>query len=296
MSLNAAPSACPACGTAPTSPLTLANGAPLRQCPACKLAWWDWPEFDPSAFYDQNYFQSEQSAKGYDDYASLEPGVRKTARARLTRLAALRKRFASRLLADGRPPRLLEIGCGTGCFLDEAARAGWDADGIEVSEYAAQQAQQRGLSVVCGPIEEIDVPAEEYDCIVLWDVIEHVRDPAQTIRMAAAGLKRGGLLALSTGDITSWCARLSGRRWHLFNLPEHLFFFSPRALELLLANAGCKLVETTREVNWVPLAYLAERLAKPLGLATTVARPLRGLRWVVPATLRDVMGVYAVRI
>lgn len=292
----AAPVACPACGAPPNSPLTLANGSPLRQCPACKLAWWDWPPFDPSAFYDREYFQSEQAAKGYDDYASLEPGVRRTARARLARIAALRQRFASRLLNDGRPPRMLEIGCGTGCFLDESVRQGWDADGIEVSEYAAAQAAERGLAVTCGPLEEIDLPADEYDCVALWDVIEHMRDPAGSVRRAAAALKRGGLLALSTGDITSWCARLSGRHWHLFNLPEHLFFFSPRSLELLLAGAACRLVETTREVNWVPVAYLMERLAKPLGLGTRVARPLRGLRWVVPATLRDVLGVYAIRI
>jgi SAM-dependent methyltransferase len=296
MSVTAAPTDCPACGNTPKSRLTLTNGAPLRQCPACKLAWWDWPPFDVTAFYDQTYFQSERSEKGYDDYASLEPGVRRTARTRLARLAGLRRKFASRLLADGRAPRLLEIGCGTGCFLDEAVKQGWDADGIEVSEYAAAQAVQRGLAVVCGPIEDIDVPSEEYDCVALWDVIEHVRDPRQTIRTAAAALKRGGLLALSTGDITSWCARVSGRRWHLFNLPEHLYFFSPRSLELLLAAAGCRLIETIREVNWVPVAYLAERLAKPLGLATTAARRLRGLRWVVPATLRDVIGVYAVRI
>lgn len=291
-----APIECPVCHRPPSDALTLQNGAPLRQCPECSLSWWDWPEFDAAHFYDHDYFQSSSEKKGYDDYASLERGIRKTARVRLARIDALQRKFSSRLLSEGRALRMLEIGCGTGCFLDESVRAGWDADGIEISSFAAEQACARGLSVVCGPIDEIDLPKEEYDCVVLWDVIEHLPDPAGAIEIAASALKRGGILALSTGDVTSLCARLCGKRWHLYNLPEHLFFFSPRSLEKILAAAHCRIVERVCETNWVPLAYIAERLAKPLGLSTSAARIARGWTCVVPATLRDVMGIYAVRI
>lgn len=291
-----APHECPICRRAPREDLTLQNGAKLRQCPECELGWWAWPEFDATRFYDQAYFQSSSDKKGYDDYASLERGIRKTARGRLARIDTLQRKFSSRLLSEGRAPRMLEIGCGTGCFLDEAIKLGWDADGIEISEYAAQQAIARGLSVVCGPIDEIDLPNEEYDCVVLWDVIEHLPNPTSAIEIAAGALKRGGILALSTGDVTSLCARICGKRWHLFNLPEHLFFFSPRSLEKMLAASHCRVVERGYETNWVPLAYLVERLAKPLGLSTGAARLARGWTWVVPATLRDILGIYAVRI
>lgn len=286
---TAAPPACVACGAPPVSRLTLRNGAPLLCCPRCGLGWWPWPAFEPAEFYDVDYFQSDQAPKGYNDYRSLEPGVRRTARARLRRIA--------RLAAP--PGRLFEIGCGTGVFLDEARAAGWQAAGLEVSPYAAAAARQRGLDVQAVGIEQLAPDcAGTCDCVVMWDVIEHLRDPAGALRAAVRLLRPGGVLALSTGDLGSWCARLSGSRWHLFNLPEHLFFFTRPSLARLVSAAGAQVRTMVSEVNWVPIAYLSERLAKSLRGAPA-ARPAESraawARWVVPATLFDVVGVYAVR-
>ena len=90
--------------------------------------------------------------------------------------------------------------------------------------------------------------------------------------------------------------RASGPRWHLFNVPEHLYFFSPAALTRLLARFGCRIVRVTRELNWVPVRYLFERLRKSLGWSDSAARRIARMpAWVVPATLGDVLGVYAVR-
>jgi len=290
------PGACPACGADPRPGVRLEGAVQLRQCPRCLLAWWDWSAFDPAQFYDVDYFQSAFQPKGYDDYAGLEEGLARTARARLRRLARWGGGWSARR-------RLLEIGCGTGVFLDAARRAGWQTEGIEVSLYAAEAARRRGHVVSCQAAELVDLPAAAYDCVAMWDVLEHVRDPAGVLRRAAAALRPGGVLALSTGDVTSLCARLSGRRWHLYNLPEHLFFFSPTALRLLLSRAGCRVVRIAREVNWVPVGYLLERLRKSL-LRPAPSRPRRverrsGARFrpfqVVPATLGDVLGVYALR-
>lgn len=290
------PTLCPACGNEPANWLHLRCGERLLRCPGCALAWWRWRSFDASEFYNRDYFQSETEAKGYADYRSLERGARRTARSRLTRIERLRTRFASRLLErSGDRPRLLEIGCGTGCFLEEALKRGWDADGIEISEYAVGEAEARGLPVVCGSLDDVELPTAEYDCVALWDVIEHLPDPRSAIAAAARTLRSGGVLALSTGDVTSACARWTGTRWHLFNLPEHLFFFSPKSLELILGQQRCRVVEHANEVNWSPVAYLVERVAKTIGLPASLARPLRALPGVVPATLFDVMGLYAIK-
>jgi SAM-dependent methyltransferase len=270
----------------------LPGGVALLQCPGCRLAWWPWPAFDPAAFYDRDYFQGTGTAKGYADYASLEPGLRRTARARLRRIERLIGADAAPLP----PPRILEIGCGVGVFLDEARRRGWETAGLEVSAYATGEARRRGLDVQCAAIEDAALERGRYDCVSLWDVIEHLRDPRGALARAADALRPGGVLALSTGDVTSLCARLSGPRWHLFNLPEHLFFFSPGSLRRMLAAAGCPLQRVTREVYWAPLSYLAERACKTPGDASA-ARPAGGgvRNWLAPATLLDVLGVYAVR-
>lgn len=288
--LGLPPQVCIACGHAPRPTFRLSNASWLLRCPRCLLGWWEWPTFDPGAFYDQDYFQSGALPKGYDDYAALEVGVAQTARGRLRRIGRFGPPWA------GARRRLLEIGCGPGVFLDCARIAGWEAAGVEVSAYAAEQARQRGFDVICQPIEDLQLPTAAYDCVALWDVVEHLRDPLGALRTATQAMRPGGILALSTGDVTSLCARASGPRWHLFNVPEHLYFFSPQALARLLARCGCRIVRVTRELNWVPVRYLFERLRKSFAWPESVAqRIVRLPAWVVPATLGDVLGVYAVR-
>ncbi|MBK9120997.1 MAG: class I SAM-dependent methyltransferase [Phycisphaerales bacterium] len=288
--LPAPPERCLACDLPPVGRYTLRNGALLLQCPACGLAWWQWPSFDPVAFYDEDYFQCATAERGYNDYAALEVGVRRTARVRLRRIMRL---------TTGR--RLFEFGAGTGVFLDEARRHGWNVAGAEISTYAAGKARARDLEVANASAEDLRLEPAAYDCVCLWDVVEHLPTPHHTLAIAARALRPGGVLALSTGDITSLCARWSGANWHLFNLPEHLFFFSPRALTHLLTGAGCRTVHITREVNWVPVRYVVERLRKRGGPFNSLLRfAVQPLLWfgeqhVVPATLFDVLGVYAVR-
>lgn len=280
----AAPRECPACGALPRPGLRLDRDVQLLACPRCRLAWWPWPAFDAATFYDRDYFDSPDARKGYSNYSAMEPALRQTARTRLRRLA--------RLGAVG--GRLLELGCGTGVFLDEARKAGWSCAGVEVSGWAAERAAARGLNVRCASVEAVEIEARAWDAVCMWDVVEHLRDPASAIRAAGRGLCPGGLLALSTGDVTSLCARLSGRSWHLYNLPEHLFFFSPESLRRLMRASGCRVERVVREVNWIPISYAMERLAKPLG-ARPPRLPLIAASAVLPATLLDVLGVYARR-
>jgi len=292
MSVDRPPQRCPACGVSPRPSFQLAGGATLLRCPRCLLGWWNWPAFDPQSFYDRQYFQSADVSRGYDDYTSLQAGLARTARGRLRRISRLLPPTAE---TRGSPGRLLDLGCAAGYFLDEARRAGWQVRGVELSPYAAQRARERGLDVTQAPLEQFPLPTASFDCVTLWDVLEHVRDPAGVLAGAARAVRPGGVLALSTGDVTSLCARLSGRHWHLFTLPEHLYFFSPQALRRLLERVGCRIQRVTREVQWVPLAYVLERLRKPLTALERSRRTVSRPSWVVPATLFDVLGVYAIR-
>lgn len=301
MNIAPPPASCPACDVPPVAPLRLRNGRPLRRCPRCLLGWWDWPTFDSTAFYDEAYFQSADVSKGYNDYAALEPAIRFTAKLRLRAIDRVLLTSAARgrpVLGDlSGPRRLLDVGCGTGCFLDVGRAAGWSVEGVEVSPWAADRAAQRGLRVACTPIEQVGELPRKFDVVTLWDVIEHLSDPLRALRSLAGVLEPRGLLVLSTGDITALCGRLSGARWHLFNLPEHLFFFSPLALRRLLARAGMRVVAVRREVNWFSADYLAERLLKSLlGLRGDLGSLRPWLRKItLPATLLDIVTVFAER-
>lgn len=290
---DAAPRNCVACGATPRTDFTLKNGEALLRCATCGLAWWNWPAFDPAAFYDKDYFQSDATDKGYNDYAALERGIRRTAVGRLRRIDAMRRRIGDARARAQERGRLLDLGCGTGLFLDEARSAGWSVAGYEVSEYGVSQAKARGLAVEALPVEGLSLPEASFDCVTMWDVIEHVRDPVASISIAARGLRSGGILAVSTGDITSLCSRWSGVKWHLFNLPEHLFFFSPDSLRRIVEKAGCEVLTTVNEINWVPVSYIVERLEKSLRMRLPLGRWLAARPWILPATLFDVMGIYA---
>jgi hypothetical protein len=91
-------------------------------------------------------------------------------------------------------------------------------------------------------------------------------------------------------------ARLSGPRWHLYSIPEHLFYFTRRSLRLLLGAHGLWVESMRAEASLYPISYLVERLRKTL-LGRGAARPARwpGAGHAVPVNLFDVVTVAAVR-
>ncbi|RMF86176.1 MAG: class I SAM-dependent methyltransferase, partial [Planctomycetota bacterium] len=137
--MPSAPRRCPVCEFPPRRAYRLRNRRFLLQCPRCRLAWWRWSSFDPAAFYDREYFASEHAAKGYANYASLAPAVRRTSMARLRRIEYI--------LGDdkGATRSLLDVGCATGGFLAAAAERGWQARGVEVSAWAVARAREARL-------------------------------------------------------------------------------------------------------------------------------------------------------
>jgi 2-polyprenyl-3-methyl-5-hydroxy-6-metoxy-1,4-benzoquinol methylase len=72
----------------------------------------------------------------------------------------------------------------------------------------------------------------------LFDVVEHLSDPLAVFREARRIVKPGGWMILGTGNAGSFAARASGNRWTYICLPEHLSFFTRRALRNGLAKVG----------------------------------------------------------
>lgn len=125
--------------------------------------------------------------------------------------------------------RLLDIGCSTGFFLDEA-QAVFDVEGLEASNWAANIAAKHHK--IYRDIEKI-FPNEQYDVISLLGVIEHFENPAAIIREVSKRLKPTGLLVLYTGDVEAWLPRLLGKKWWWYQ-GMHLHFFSKRGCIRLL--------------------------------------------------------------
>lgn len=170
--------------------------------------------------------------------------------------------------ADGR--LLLDVGAYTGVFVDIAAQHGWNAWGVEPSTWAVEQAREQGLQMVLGTLEEADFPAERFDVITMWDVIEHVTDPLATLSAAWQRLEPGGYLVVHTMDLDSLFARLMGKRWPWF-MEMHLTYFTRRTLQMMLEKAGFSVAWMGAQGRYLHAGYLASRVT---ALAPMFGHPL----------------------
>lgn len=129
---------------------------------------------------------------------------------------------------------LLDVGTGDGYFL-EFAKARYEVDATEISESGVAYAKKRGHHVHLGTIFNSCFDARSYDVITMWHVLEHVPDPAGTLRRAKSLLKPGGLLFIAVPNETVSLQRAYKRRRHPFGplasgMEIHLTHFTPRVL------------------------------------------------------------------
>jgi SAM-dependent methyltransferase len=220
--------ACNACNTAGPQPLFERDGFHIVQCGACGLVYVgeDPAAIDFRALYDESYYTGGQNG-AFADYVGQAAGRRAAARRRLWTLRRLKARG-----------RLLDVGCAAGFFLAEAARH-FDVRGVEPSTFAATFAREKlSLDVFNGTLHDAALPGASFDLITLWDVIEHVPDPAALLLEIRRLLAPGGRVVLTTGDIGSDYAKSRGAHWHLLTPPWHLYFFSRATLATLVGRAG----------------------------------------------------------
>jgi len=234
----------------------------------------------PEGFYNMTYYASDDPQRGYGDYTALHTALQRTMTSRMRRI----ERY---LPQRG---RLLDVGCGMGAALRVAHQRGWQAAGTEIAPDVVTRLRAQDLDVRQARAEDLDERAA-YDCITMWDALEHVCDVRAACAAAARALRPGGVLALTTGDRGSLCARLSGRAWHLYNIPEHRFFFTAASIRRLLARVGLQLVSLRRRGSWYPLQYLCERLERKYSARLPVPRRMAAV--CVYVNLWDIMEVHA---
>jgi 2-polyprenyl-3-methyl-5-hydroxy-6-metoxy-1,4-benzoquinol methylase len=156
---------------------------------------------------------------------------------------------------------LLDVGCHVGTFLTLAQGAGYEVTGIEPSRWAADIARGRlSRTVHNGALEDAPVPAGAYDVVTIWDVIEHLPDPASDLRAIWTALRPGGIVAISTMDVDALFPRMAGRRWPWY-MQMHLVYFSRRTLAEMLRRQGFEVLDVSAHRRVVRVSYLVSRLA-----------------------------------
>lgn len=159
----------------------------------------------------------------------------------------------SRVLPPVRPGRMLELGCSSGNYMQEARSAGWHVEGIEFSPEAAAVARSKGFSVRVGPIEQMEFSGEDYDLITAWMVLEHLHEPVSALRKLRSCVKPDGYLVASVPSAKSPSRTLFGEYSYDLHLPNHLFHFTPRTLAIVLEKSGWKIERVFWQRNCMTL-------------------------------------------
>jgi 2-polyprenyl-3-methyl-5-hydroxy-6-metoxy-1,4-benzoquinol methylase len=156
----------------------------------------------------------------------------------LKRIAKLFVEFNTNRLPPLPPGKMLEIGCASGAFLHLMALNGWKVSGIEYSSTAAENARALGYTVHQGSIETAPEPDHFYDLVVGWMVLEHLHDPLLSLKILHRWTKSRGWLVLSVPNIGGYEYKIFKDAWYALQVPTHLFFYTSRTLETVLARGG----------------------------------------------------------
>jgi 2-polyprenyl-3-methyl-5-hydroxy-6-metoxy-1,4-benzoquinol methylase len=137
--------------------------------------------------------------------------------------------------------RLLDYGCGTGDFLNHMKSNGWQVKGVEPAEKARLKANDLLDHAVEPSIELIE---GVFDTITLWHVLEHVPNLQTTMEAVKSRLVANGHLIIAVPNLNSWESKYYGNFWAGYDTPRHLWHFSQKSMEILLANSKLTLIET----------------------------------------------------
>jgi 2-polyprenyl-3-methyl-5-hydroxy-6-metoxy-1,4-benzoquinol methylase len=134
--------------------------------------------------------------------------------------------------------RLLDIGCGSGTWLERMNTLGWNGQGIEWDEKAAAAARSRGVSVRVGTLESQRFADSSFDALTLNHVVEHLADPVSTLAECFRVLKRRRRLVLFTPNASSLSHIVYRASWRGLEPPRHLHVFTMNAMRSALHKAG----------------------------------------------------------
>jgi len=230
----------------------------LVRCDSCGLVRVA-PLPDPEtarAFYDRRYFDSDFSC-----------GVRKGSYLETDASRVGEYREILDIIEKYRPSgRLLEVGCAAGSFLNYARRAGYEVEGVDVSEWAAGAAREQfGLNVHVGRLVETGLPDEDFDIVFLGDLLEHEPEPLEFLAEVKRVTKPQGMVVIKVPTyVNSFyyrTARLLPISWTLGRLdvrllqalklsregeplpPYHLYEYSLDTLSRMLQKSGFRTID-----------------------------------------------------
>ena len=221
--------ACPVCRTMECRDYFTHEGMELYACEHCATVFL-YPPPTADEVVDIYHDAYDGAATGY--FAKVDRKLRRSRE---------RMRYLSRYVAAG---SFLDIGCNGGFMVEAARERGFEAHGLDLDGVSIAYARQHYPEnhYYHGTVEAFATDAPQFDLAYCSEVIEHVPDVHSFVSAIARLVRPGGVIFITTPDISHWRRPRDLTSWDGFSPPSHCVYFNPGSLRLLLAGHGIQVI------------------------------------------------------
>lgn len=246
---------CPVCGSASLQPVLSAKDYTVSgeqfsivECGDCTLRF---TQDVPSAAAIAPYYKSEN----YISHTNTSKGLINSLYQSVRKRTLKQKRKLIEKTTGVKTGNLLDVGSGTGAFVGEMQSKGWQITGLEPDEDARKVALEVNKVTLSDIGQFFQLQAGTYDAITMWHVLEHVHELQAYIDQLKSLLKEKGKLFIAVPNYTSADAAIYKEYWAAYDVPRHLYHFSPQSIKVLVEKHGMK-VEQYKPM-WFDSFYIA---------------------------------------
>jgi len=141
--------------------------------------------------------------------------------------------------------KMLDVGCGPGLFLIEAKKRGWEVYGTEFTDKQLVYLKDKGINTLKGKLTNNSFEDGLFDVIISSEVIEHINNPVEEMQQFHRLLRKGGVVYITTPNFNALERYLLKGDYEIIEYPEHLSYYTPTTINLLLTNNGFEKLKIT---------------------------------------------------
>lgn len=246
--------ACPVCDSADIHPILVASdhtvSKEIFEIAECRNCTARFTQNIPDADSIGRYYQSEN----YISHSNTSKGLVNRLYHRVRKITLNQKRSLVESVTGSKNGNLLDVGAGTGLFVDTMRAAGWKVTGLEPDEATRNRARE--MNILLNDSKDLfQLPSASFEAITLWHVLEHVHDLHGYLQQLKKLLHESGKLIIAVPNYTSADAGAYKEFWAAYDVPRHLYHFSPKSMEFLLNKHGFRLQST--HPQWFDSFYVS---------------------------------------
>jgi SAM-dependent methyltransferase len=209
----------------------------IWECSSCKLRF---TQDVPDAASIGDFYQSD----AYISHTDTKEGIINRLYHSIRKTTLRQKRQLIRTQTGLQAGNILDIGAGTGAFANTMQQAGWNVTALE-PDAATRQRSMALYNLSLQPGEVLfQLPEASFDAITMWHVLEHVHDIHAYTAQLKKLLKPKGKLFIAVPNYISYDASVYDQYWAAYDVPRHLYHFSPTAMQRLLQQHGLQTLDT----------------------------------------------------